>query len=52
MEPTSPSEAFNALAGLKAGNLSCLDKIPSFLLKTAAIVIAPNLSFFINLNFV
>ena len=51
MEPTSPSEVFHALAGLKAGKLSGLDNIPSFLLKTAAVVIALTLSYFINLSF-
>ena len=51
MEPTSPSEVYNAIAGLKAGKSSGLDNIPSFLLKTAAIVIAPTLSYFINLSF-
>ena len=50
MEPTSPSEVFNALARLKAGKLSGLDHIPLFLLKIAAVVIAPTLSFFINLR--
>ena len=49
MEPTSPSEVYNALAGLKTGKSSGLDNIPSFLLKTAAVVIAPTLSYFINL---
>ena len=51
MEPTSPSEAYNALAGLKTGNSSGLDNIPSFLSKTAAVVIAPTLSYFINLSY-
>ena len=49
MEPTSPSEVYNALAGLKTRKSSGLDNIPSFLLKTAAVVIAPTLSYFINL---
>ena len=51
MEPTSPSEVYNALAGLKTGKSSGLDNIPSFLLKTAAVVIAPTFSYFINLSF-
>ena len=51
MELTSPSEVYNALAGLKTGKLSGLDNIPSFLLKTAAVVIAPTFSYFINLSF-
>ena len=51
MEPTSPSKVYNALAGLKTGKSSGLDNIPSFLLKTAAVVITPTLSYFINLSF-
>ena len=51
MEPTFPSEVYNALAGLKTGKSSGLDNIPFFLLKTAAVVIAPTLSYFINLSF-
>ena len=51
MEPTSSSEVCNALIGLKAGKSSGLDNIPSFFLKTAAVVIAPTLSYFINLLF-
>ena len=50
-EPTSPSEVYNAQAGLKTGQSSGLDNIPSFLLKIAAVVIAPTLSYFINLSF-
>ena len=46
-----PSEVYNALVGLKAGKSSGLDNIPFLLLKTAAIVIAPTLSYFINLSF-
>ena len=51
MEPTSPSEVYNALAGLKTGKSSGLDNKPSFLLKTAAVVTAPTLSYSINLLF-
>ena len=51
MEPTTPSEVYNALAGLKTGKSFGLDNIPSFLLKTAAVVIAPTLSYLINLSF-
>ena len=39
MKPTSPSEVFNPLAGSKAGKSYGLANIPSFLLKTAAVVI-------------
>ena len=46
MKPTSPSKIFNALAGLKASKSSGLDNTPSFLLKTAAVEIAPTLFFF------
>ena len=41
METTSPSEVYYALVGLKTGKSSGLDNILSFLLKTAAVVIAP-----------
>ena len=51
MEPISPSEVYDALVGLKAGKSSGLDNTPSFLLKTAAVVVAPTLSYFINLSF-
>ena len=47
MEPTFLSEVLNALAHLKAGKSCGLANIPSFLLETAAVVIAPTLSFFI-----
>ena len=51
IEPTSPREVFNALAGLKAHKLSGFDNALSVLVKTAAVVIAHTLSFFINLSF-
>ena len=51
MEPTFLSEVLNGLARLKAGKSCGLANIPSFLLETAAVVIAPTLSFFIYHSF-
>ena len=51
IEPTSTREVFKAQAGLKAHKLSGFDYALSVLVKTAAVVIAHTLSFFINLSF-